>query len=116
MAFKHKVTWAEVANNALMKLISTGQLPLVLLLIVIFFLISRTPPENIPQVWIVLAQLLNRKSGLGYAIGAFASLGWAVHTKIQRRKFEKEMERMGEQRTAAQQLHFDKKLDSSKKR
>ena len=116
MAIKHKVTWAEVANNALMKLISTGQLPLVLLLVIIFFLIYRTPPENTPQVWIVLAEMLDRKSGLGYGIGAFTSLGWAIHSKIQRRKFEKEMERMGGQRTDAQQLHFAKKLDSSKKR
>lgn len=116
MVVRHKVTWAEVVNNAVMKLISTGQLPLVLLLVAILFLIYRTPAENIAQVWVVLAQMLNRRSGLGYAIGTVTSLGWAVHTRIQRRNFEKELERMGGERTSAQQLHFGKKLDSSKKR
>jgi len=116
MAIKRKPTWAEVANNVLMKLISTGQLPLVILLFFLGFLVYRTPQENIAQVWVVLGQMLDRKSGLGYALGLASSAGWAIHTRYQRRKFEKELERVSEERNEAQQLHFNKKLDSSKKR
>jgi drug/metabolite transporter (DMT)-like permease len=116
MATKRSPTWAEVINNALMKLISTGQLPLVLLLLVIGFLVYRTPPENTSQVWVALVQLLDRRSGLGYGLGLLSSAGWAIHSRYQRRKFEKELERVSEERNQAQQLHFNRKLDSSKKR
>ena len=116
MAYKRKPTWAEVANNVLMKLASTGQLPLVVLMLILAFLVYRTPPENIAQVWVVLGQMLDRKSGLGYALGLVSSAGWAIHTRYQRKKFEKELERVSEERNQAQQLHFSKKLDSSKKR
>jgi hypothetical protein len=111
-----KPTWGEVANNVLMKLISTGQLPLVVLLVLLGFLVYRTPQENIAQVWVVLGQMLDRRSGLGYALGLVSSAGWAIHTRYQRRKFEKELERVSEVRNQAQQLHFNKRLDSSKQR
>src|SRR5260370_18917591 len=116
MATKRRVTWADVANNAFMKLISTGQLPLVLLLVVLLFLVYRTPAENIAQVWVVLAQMLDRKSGLGYAIGGGATAGWAIHARYQRRKFARELERIGEEKNTARQLRFNKKLVSSMKR
>jgi len=113
---KRKPTWAEVANNVLMKLISTGQLPFVGLLMFLGFLVYRTPQENIAQVWVVLGQMLDRRSGLGYTLGLVSSAGWAIHTKYQRRKFEKELERVSEERNQAQQLHFNRQLGSSKKR
>lgn len=113
---KRKLTWADIVNNALMKLISTGQLPLVLMLLVILVLIYRTPAESVPQAWVVLGEMLDRHSGLGYALGGISAAGWAVHTKLQRRKFEKELERVSEERNEAQQKYFTRKLDSSKKR
>jgi hypothetical protein len=113
---KKKPTWAEVTNNVLMKLISSGQLPLVVLLILLGFLVYRTPAGNIAQVWVVLGQMLDRRSGLGYTLGLASSAGWAIHTKYQRRRFERELERVSDERNAAQQEHFKKKLDSSKKR
>jgi hypothetical protein len=116
MAIKRKLTGADVINNALMKLISTGQLPVVILLIILGFLIYRTPAENTAQVWVVLAQMLDRRSGLGYGLGLATSAGWAIHTRYQRKRFEKELERVSDERNQAQQGHFHKKLDSSKKR
>ena len=116
MAIKRKPTWAEVANNVLMKLISTGQLPLVFLLLLLGFLVYRTPQENIGLVWVVLGQMLDRKSGLGYTLGLVSSAGWAIHTRYQRKRFEKELERVSGERNQAQQLHFNKRLDSSKQR
>lgn len=116
MAIKRKPTWAEVANNVLMKLISTGQLPLVVLLLLLGFLVYRTPQENIAQVWIVLGQMLDRRSGLGYALGLASSAGWAIHTRYQRKKFEKELERVSQERNQAQQAHFKRGLGSSKQR
>lgn len=110
---KKRLTGMDVANGVLMKLISTGQLPLVLLLLIIAFLIYRTPQDKIGEVWVVLAQMINRKSGLGYGIGAFSTAGWAIHTKVQRRRFERECNRMSEERNKAQQPHFKKPLDSS---
>jgi hypothetical protein len=116
MATRSKPTWKEVANNSLLKLISTGQLPIVLLLMLFGYLVYRTPAENIPQVWVVLAEMLDRRSGLGYGLGLVSSAGWAMHTRYQRKLFEKELERVSDERNAAQQRHFNKKLDSSKKR
>ena len=116
MAIKRKPTWAEIANGALMKLISTGQLPVVGVLILLIFLVYRTPPENIPQVWAVLGEMLDKKSGLGYTIGLGSSAGWAIHSKVMRRKFESELERVSDQRNEAQQKHFKGKLDSSRQR
>jgi drug/metabolite transporter (DMT)-like permease len=115
MAIKRKPTWAEVANNVLMKLVSTGQLPAVILLVILGFLVYRTPAENTAQVWVVLGQMLDKRSGLGYALGLASTAGWAIHTRYQRKRFEKELERVSEERNQAQQANIKKRLDSSKR-
>lgn len=114
MAKNRPLTWRDVVNNFLLRLVSTGQLPFVAFLLLLVFLIYRTPPENIPEVWRLLQQMLDRRSGLGYSLAAFCGGGWIVHTRYQRRRFEKEHERISHERNDAQQLHFEGKLKSSR--
>ncbi len=113
MAKKRSVTWPEVVNNFLLRLVSTGQLPFVAFVLLLAFLVYRTPPEGIIEVWRILRQMLDRRSGLGYALATLSGGGWVMHARYQRRQFEKEDERMATQRNDAQQLHFSKKLKSS---
>ncbi len=114
MAKRRSITWPEVVNNFLQRLISTGQLPFVAFVLLLGFLVSRTPTENISEVWRLLQQMLDRRSGLGYTLSVLSTAGWIVHARYQRRRFERESERIASERNEAQQLHFDKKLKSSR--
>jgi len=111
---KNALTWPQVINNFLLRLTSTGQLPFVAIILLLVFMVYRTPPERIADVWVILAQMLEKRSGLGYSLFAFTGGGWIVHSRYQRRRFEKETNRVIEERNEAQQRHFDKKLKSSR--
>ena len=115
MAYK-KLGWPDVVNNFLIRLVSTGQLPLVVFILLLGFLVYRTPVSDIGDVWRILQMMLDRHSGLGYALAACSSGGWLVHAKHQRRRFTKEFERIGEERNQAQQKHFKQPLKSSERR
>ena len=114
MSKNRPLTWPDVANNFLIRLVSTGQLPFVVFLLFLAFLVYRTPPGNISEVWQVLRQMLDKRSGLGYSLAALCGGGWIAHTRYQRRRFEKEHERISRERNEAQQLHFNEKLKSSR--
>src|SRR5882672_9204245 len=99
---KNRLTWPQVVNNFLLRLTSTGQLPFVALILLLAFMVYRTPPENIAQVWTLLPELLNKRSGLGYTLFAVTGGGWVAHSKYQRRRFDGEMHRITEERNNAQ--------------
>src|SRR5580693_7582790 len=111
---KNRLTWTQVANNFLLRLISTGQLPVVALLLLLGYLVYRTPAENVAQVWALLPELLDRRSGLGYGLFALTGTGWIAHSRYQRRRFDAEITRISDERNNAQQAHFNKKLRSTK--
>lgn len=110
---KNSLTWPQVVNNFLIRLTSTGQLPFVALILLLAFMVYRTPPERIADVWTILSQMLDRRSGLGYALSVLTGGGWIAHSKYQRRRFDREMTRIVDERNRAQQAHFKKKLKSS---
>jgi hypothetical protein len=116
MAKKIPLRWADVVNNVLLRLISTGQLPLIALIALLGLMVYRTPQEHIVEVWRILQMMLDKRSGLGYGLAAVASGGWVVHTRIQRRRFEREHERIAETRNKAQQAYFNDQLQSSRKK
>lgn len=113
MAKKTTLRWVDVVNNVVLRLISTGQLPIIALLALLGLMVYRTPQAQIVEVWRILQKMLDRHSGLGYAIGIFSGGGWIIHTRLQRRHFEHEHERMADARNKAQQAHFKKPLGSS---
>lgn len=115
MAKRSPLTWKDVVNNVFLKLISTGQLPVLAFIALLIFMVGRTPPENIVDVWRILHQMIERRSGLGYALAASCGGGWIMHTRWQRRRAERELDRVTRERTEAQQKHFKKKLESSDK-
>jgi len=115
MGGKKHLGWPDVVNNFLIRLISTGQLPLVAFIVLLAFLIFRTPTNDIGDVWRILSMMVDRHSGLGYALAGCSSGGWLLHAKYQRRRFSREFERISEERNNAQQKHFNQTLKSSEK-
>jgi hypothetical protein len=114
MSKRVPLRWPDVVNNIVLRLISTGQLPIILALLVVGLMVFRTPPDHIDDAWRILRTLIARRSGLGYGLATVSSGGWIIHTRYQRRRFEKEHERMADARNEAQQAHFKKKLKSSR--
>jgi len=78
MAKKQALTWKDVANNFLIRIISSGQLPFLAMLGVLVLMVWRTPPQNIVEVWRILQQMLDRKSGLGYSLAGLTAGGWIL--------------------------------------
>ena len=111
---KRGLSWPQVINNFLLRLTSTGQLPFVAMILLLAFMVYRTPPSNIAQVWTLLADMLDRHGALGYSLCGLAGGGWITHARYQRRKFDTEISRIVEERNQAQQALFSKKLKSTK--
>jgi hypothetical protein len=116
MSKRRPLSWPDVLNNILLRLISTGQLPVLGLLLILGVLVYRTPSEHIVEVWRILQKMLDRRSGLGYGVAIISSSGWIIHTRIQRRRFEQEHGRMATARNDAQQKHFANSLKSSERK
>src|SRR6266404_2962540 len=107
---KNQLTWKQVVNNLLLRLASTGQLLFLAMILLLAYMVSRTPLENIAQVWTLMPELLSKRSGLGYTLFGITGGGWVAHARFQRRRFEREIGRVGEERNKAQQAHFKKKM------
>jgi len=115
MAKKNYLSWPQVANNFLLRLTSTGQLPLLAVIGLLFLMVYKTPQQDIGQVWGVLEAMLDRRSALGYSLAVISGAGWLIHARRQRRNSERELDRVSRERTQAQQAHFKKPLESSEK-
>lgn len=115
MTKRRDITWKDVANNVILKLISTGQLPFLAIIVILGIMVWRTPQSEIVDVWSILRQMLDRHSGLGYSLSVLCGGGWVVQSKLQRRKTKTELERITNERNAAQQKFFKNPLESSEK-
>lgn len=115
MSKRRDLTWKDVANNVILKLISTGQLPFLAFIFILGLMVWRTPQTQIVDVWVILRQMIDRHSGLGYGLSLLCGGGWVAQSRWQRRKAERELDRVAEERNAAQQRFFKRPLESSDK-
>jgi len=111
---KRGVTWAQASRDVVIKLITTGQLPLGIFGACLLLIIYKTPDADMPKVWDTVRLFINVHAGLGYLLYIPLMCGWYFHAKFQRRSAETELRRIAPERTKDQQQFFQQKLESTK--
>src|SRR5882724_4578493 len=111
---QHPIPLSVVINNFLLRLVGTGQIAVLAVVAMLIILILKTPADQIPKVWDAMGHLLDRTSGLGYALAASVGGGWYAQHRWLRRKHEAEYRALAPARTKEQQKHFSRPLSSSR--
>jgi hypothetical protein len=103
-------------RDVLVASMNKGQLPPVLLTLVILSLIWRMPSGDVSKMVFELVD--GARSGwlVGYAAATVSMLGWYFHARYQRRVITGEMRRIANERSALQSKSLGKKLKSSEGR
>jgi hypothetical protein len=103
-------------RDVLVASMNKGQLPPVLLTLIILSLIWRMPSTDVGKL--VFALVDGVKSGwlVGYIAAGASILGWYFHARYQRHLITGEMRRIANERSALQSQTLGKKLRSSEGR
>lgn len=105
--------WPAAFRDIFLKLISTGQISVVVAGSCIIVLILKTLGEKIGEAWQTLHSMIIYHEGLGFGLSALFLISWFLHTRWQRSNAEREIRRLSAERTTSQQKFFKKKLESS---
>ena len=93
-----------------------GQLPPLLLTLVILSLIWRMPPADVTKLVFELTDGAKNGWLLGYVAAGISLLSWHFHARYQRRLIAGEMRRLANERSVLQSHGLGRKLKSSEGR
>jgi len=93
-----------------------GQLPLLLVGLILLSLIWRMSEKKVDEVVDVLLEGIRHFWLVGYLLFFGALWGWYFHAKYQRRLFTGEMTRVSDEKTKLQEKGLGNKLHSSERR
>jgi hypothetical protein len=103
-------------RDVLVASMNKGQLPPVLLTLVILSLIWRMPAADVGRLVFDLVDGVKSGWLVGYAAAGVSILGWYFHARYQRRLITGEMRRIANERSALQSQTLGKNLKSSEER
>lgn len=109
------MSWAEAAQNVVIKAMSNGWLPVLLIpafFIVIFWLVPDSDKKQL------LENIIEKHfvAWGGWFTSVLVLVGWHLHVKWVRLKYENEIERQAEQKTELQKkLALNGEIKSSKR-
>jgi hypothetical protein len=106
--------WTAI-QNVLIHSINKGQFPLACVAGLLALLIHRMPSEDVGLLADRLSTNLGKLTGLSYTANALLAVGWAVHSRWQRRSIAREMDRIGREKTTLQEKNTGLKLAGSSK-
>ena len=101
---KIKVSWAEALRDIVLKAIETGQLPALLISVIVILIIWKIPDD---QLLLLLQEMIS------YLILSLCILGWFFHVKILQKRFAREYERIGKEKSSLQSKKSGINLKSS---
>ena len=110
---KIKVSWAEALRDIVLKAIETGQLPALLISVIVILIIWKIPDD---QLLLLLQEIIKRfEKGemISYLILFLCILGWFFHVKILQKRFAREYERIGKEKSSLQSKKSGINLKSS---
>ena len=110
------VTWAQAVRDVLITSITKGQLPLVIVGLIVLSLIWRMPEPEVGTLVKRLMDGLENFSLVGYLLFLGALIAWYLHSRYQRRVITTEMERLSDERNRLQEKNLGGHLRSSERR
>lgn len=109
----HSNMWGML-ETVLVAAINKGQVPVVTTSLVLLVIAVRVPEENISKVFDHLFDTVVLGNFVGYALTPITLMAWFLHTKRQRRIYEREVRRVAKTRDDVQRkLLGDKFVQSS---
>jgi len=108
-----KVGIAQSVRDVLIASMNKGQFPLALLALITLAVLYKMPGEDVSRLVFTYATDLANNGIIGYVLFGITALSWFVHAKWQRRKINREMARMGREKTKWQEIALGKKLETS---
>lgn len=94
--------------------LNKGQLPAATLSALVILFVWKMPGKDITPLIRDIFDRLVDLSLLGWLLFGISIIGWAKHSKAQRRWWSREIDRIAEERNKWQELAMKKKLGSSK--
>lgn len=82
--------------------INRGQLPIFGFFLVIVMLIWKMPAEDVSRLVFELLTSLRQAELIAYVISAILAVGWFAHSRVMRKVFSEEFERIGREKTSLQ--------------
>jgi len=108
------MTWAQAARDIFVAAINKGQLPVLGIILVILLMLYRMPPQDITAVAQKALDHLISLELLGYLLSLLTIVGWFLHARYLRREQTKEYDRIGREKSEAQNKAAGKNFPSSK--
>jgi ABC-type multidrug transport system fused ATPase/permease subunit len=97
-----KVSWAQAVRDVVIASMNHGQLPILGFICLLALIVWRMPSADVA---LFVREILNRMAGgelLSYPILLIVTIGWYMHSRIIRKNFNEEYERMGKEKTSLQ--------------
>ena len=107
------VTWPQAIRDVLTASMTKGQLPMLLVGLIVLSLIWRMSEKKVDSVIDSLLDGLRNSWLLGYLLFFTVLLCWYFHAKYQRRLFTDEMTRVSGERTKLQKTNLGGRVHSS---
>ena len=107
------VTWAEATRDIVIAAMDKGQLPFLALGAIVFLLIIRLPSNHLVIFLRTLGERLQEGEYISYPLLIGCILGWFLHVRHMKRKFTREYERIGKEKTYLQKQLTGLDLKSS---
>jgi hypothetical protein len=102
-----------MTRDVLIASMSKGQFPIAIVGIVIIIIVARMPQDEVGKLASNLLAKIESRYWAGFAFWLLTAIGWFYHARWQRKRIDREMKRISEERTQLQAKLINKKLESS---
>ncbi|MCC4632651.1 hypothetical protein [Xanthomonas dyei] len=111
-----KVTVAQAVRDVLITSMNKGQLPLLAVCSIVFLIAYRLTPEATEKLAREVVARMVDLSILGWVLTLGLSFGWWFHSKSTRERYKVELARIGQEKSAAQNVASGGKFAGSRTR
>ena len=112
---KNTINWPGAFQNVLMASINKGQLPVLLVGVILLVLIIKIPSQEAASIFYKTIDALEHYHILGWIFSFVLTLLWFFNSKRVRRVHANEMKRIAEEKTHLQSSAHGMKMPSSNK-
>jgi len=108
-----KIGLWNMVRDVLVTSLNKGQFPLAMVGMIFIVMLVKMPGEDVSKLANKLLDELYGYTLPGYVLAAAALFGWALHTRWQRQRWTKEMDRITDERNQLQQRVLGQPMESS---
>jgi uncharacterized membrane protein len=111
---RQHVGWAQAFRDIGIRIVSKGQLLLLLAGIVLIIIVVRMPEKDVGNIAIRIFEILETRKLVGYILFFVALVAWAIHAKFQRDSIQQEIDRLAVERDDLQSQAMGKPVKNSR--